>query len=750
VASLRRLVVLAVLPLCSAVPASGQSSLAGGAVHITRTSSAIRIDGDLSDEAWRGATPVDKWYEVTPGDNSDPPVKSTGYLLYDDRFLYAAFEFDDPEPSRIRAPLGDHDAINGNSMDFGGIFIDPLNTGRTAIEFFVTPSNVQYDAVTDDASGENPSPDFFWDSAARITEHGWTVEMRIPFSTLRYKNADVQTWGILLFRNYPRAFRHQILSAPIPRGSNCTICRENRLEGLERLPSGGHFVAAPYVSGADTARPRDDQLGQPLVGGRVQSHLGVDFKLTPSANEAIDLTVKPDFSQVESDTAQISANERFALFFPEKRPFFLEGVDLFQTPIQAVYTRTITSPRWGGRITGKEAGVRYTALVADDSGGGSVVLPGPNGSSVAPQDFSSTVFLARAKRDIGLSFVGAMLADREAGDAGSHNRVAGPDFQWRPSGSDVVTGQWLYSDTRTPNRPDLTDQWTGRGLSGAALQAAWAHNTRHLDSSVTFKDIGDGFRADTGFVPQVGYRDGAASAGWTMHPTGVVSQARPFVTVDYQAEPSGAVITRDVEPGVELNTKWNGFVQMKYVDNRTRAQDVVIGRRQFSPYAQFSPTRWLSFVSVSATLGEDIDFANARPARGATINLRGTLQPTDHLALDFIENTRWLNVDTSGRQDARLFTQRVSHVKATYTFTARSFVRVIGQYVATTNDPSLFTNPVDARSGDFSGSALFAYKLNWQSVMFVGFGDDRQLFDGRRLAPLDRQVFVKLSYAFQR
>src|SRR5206468_7676538 len=135
------------------------SSLVGATLHIERATGPIRIDADLSDEAWRTATRIEKWYEVQPGDNRDPPVRSVGHLTFDDRFFYAAFEFDDPNPSTIRAPLGDHDAINGNSMDFGGLFIDPLNTGRTAFEFFVNPRNVQYDAVIDDASGENSAPD---------------------------------------------------------------------------------------------------------------------------------------------------------------------------------------------------------------------------------------------------------------------------------------------------------------------------------------------------------------------------------------------------------------------------------------------------------------------------------------------------------------------------------------------------------------------------------------------------------------
>src|SRR5256885_2762509 len=177
----------------------------------------------------------------------------------------------------------------------------------------------------------------------------------------------------------------------------------------------------------------------------MQQHMGLDVKYTPNSDTAVDVTIKPDFSQVESDVAQISANERFALFVPEKRSFFLEGVDLFQTPIQAVYTRTITAPTWGGRITGKAAGVRYTALVAEDDGGGSVVVPGAYGSSLASQDFASTVFIARAKRDIGRSFISVLVTDREGRDSASYNRVLGPDFQWRPHATGAITGRWVVA-----------------------------------------------------------------------------------------------------------------------------------------------------------------------------------------------------------------------------------------------------------------------------------------------------------------
>ena len=733
----------------AAAPAAAQSSLAGEPIRISRTAGPITIDGDLSDEGWRNATPVTKWYEVNPGDNTEPAVRNVGRLAYDDKYFYAAFEFEDPNPAAVRAPYADRDDIANGNDDYGGVIIDAGNTGHTATFFVVTPRNVQYDSVTDDSSGEDSSPDFFWESAAKIGPHGWTLEIKIPFSSLRYKSGDPQTWGIMLYRNYPRAFHYQFFSAKLPRGSNCFVCRYNTLVGLEHLPAGGHLVAAPYVSASEFQHPAAD-LGTPLVGDPVKGHVGLDVKYTPNADNAIDLTVKPDFSQVESDVAQISANERFALFFPEKRPFFLEGVDLFQTPIQAVYTRTITAPIWGGRLTGKEGGVRYTVLVADDDGGGSVILPGPNGSDLAAQNSGSTVFVARAKRDIGLSSVGVLVTDREAHDGNGHNRVAGPDFVWHLGGSEVFTGQFLVSDSRTPNRPDEAAEWNGQSLSGHAASLGWNHNTTHLDLYGGYRDFGDEFRADTGFVPQVGYRDANAGGGWTFRPEGFVRRVRTFMNADYQEDRSGAIISRNLLPGFGMDTRYNGFMQFRYIDDRIRAGDRVIGRRQFGYTAQYSPSPLLNQLSLNLNTGQEIDFANSRPGTGTTISLSARINPTQHLSLALVQNDRWVDVDNGRGADGRLFTARVSRVRATYTFTARMFVRGIAQYVATDRDPRLYTFDVSDRSAGFSGSLLLAYKLNWQSVMFVGYGDDRTLSTDDRLEKADRQFFVKVSYAIQR
>jgi hypothetical protein len=731
-----------------ASPARAQSSLSGGQLRIARLTGPVTIDGTLSEDAWRRAERVERWYETNPGDNVEPKVKSVAYLAYDDKFFYAAFEFDDPRPAAIRAPVSDRDNVSGNATDYAGVILDTRNDGRTAVLLLATPRGVQYDADTDDAAGEDQSPDYYWDAAARITDRGWTLEIRVPFSSLRYRNAEPQTWGILLYRNYPRDFRYQMFSAPLPRGGNCFVCRANTLVGLEELPSGGHLVAAPYASFSGQATSEDGP-GTPLTDVDTRGRGGLDVKWTPDADNVADFTINPDFSQVESDTAQISTNERFALFFSEKRPFFLEGVNLLRTPIQAVYTRTITSPRWGSRLTGKSQRVSYTALVADDKGGGSVVLPGTNGSDLADQPIGSLVFVGRARRDFGLSFVSMIATDRELHDDQGHNRVIGPDFQWRFH-NELVTGQALVSTSRTPNRPDLADEWTGQNLHGHALDIQWSHNTTHFDAFAQGRDLSDGFRADTGFVPQVGIRETSGGGGWTFRPTGFVRRLRTFVNATRQTDSHGDLVDANVTPGVGMDVKWSGFAQIRMENERTRAGTTLLTRRQFSYVVQFSPTRRISQVSVDGKLGPDIDFTDARPGRGATVNLYVRVNPTDHLELEGVRNQRVLHADDAFHIRRRLFVSRVSRLRATYNFTSRFFGRLIAQQVTTDRDPSAYVSRVDPKSSDFSGSVLVAYKLNWQSVLFVGYGDDRSLDDLARLRPSSRQFFMKFSYAVQR
>src|SRR5215218_3273821 len=361
------LVLLATVPLTAADAPPIDPPLA--VPRISQAAGRITVDGKLDDAAWQQAAVLDTFYETYPADNTEPAAKTVVYLTYDDHDFYVGIHALDPEPRNIRAPFVERDNIIGTD-DNVAVFLDTRNDRRSAVELRVNPRGNQTDALYNDSTqNEDLSPDFFYDTAAQLTDDGWTAEMRIPLSSLRYPKQAENHWGILVWRNYPRDQRYAFHSSPIARGSNCWICQSRELTGLTGLPGGGHVVMAPYVTGQLLAEPRAG-LGTPLEDQDAEPDGGLDVKWSPSASNALDLTINPDFSQVESDVGQIAVNNQFAIFFPEKRPFFLEGADLFDTPISAVYTRTITDPRWGVRDTGKLGGTTYTFLLTEDEGGG--------------------------------------------------------------------------------------------------------------------------------------------------------------------------------------------------------------------------------------------------------------------------------------------------------------------------------------------------------------------------------------------
>ena len=303
-----------------------QSSLAGETLHIARATGPIKIDGDLSDEGWQGVDtghdlvrsqsrrqhPAEGPQRRAPHLRRPLPLRRVRVRRSESRRRFARRIPIATTPATASTTSAASSSTRGNS-------------GRTATLFVVTPRNIQYDSIIDDASGEDSSPDFFWESATKITAHGWTLEMRIPFSSLRYKNVDPQTWA------------HPAVPQLSARSALPVLLREDAARvQLLRLPR-QHARRAAAAAGrrpprrravrqraASSARPAAG-LGSPLANDPMQQHVGVDVKFTPNADNAVDLTVKPDFSQVESDTAQISANERFALFFPEKRSVLPRG-----------------------------------------------------------------------------------------------------------------------------------------------------------------------------------------------------------------------------------------------------------------------------------------------------------------------------------------------------------------------------------------------------------------------------------------
>jgi hypothetical protein len=738
------------LALLSALPLAAQEQTSESLpdIRIARAAGPIQVDGSLDDPGWQGASTVDRFWETAPGDNAEPKVRTVAHLAYDDRYLYIGFDFFDPNPKRIKAPLGDRDNITV-SNDYGGVILDTRNDHKTAIELLVTAGNIQYDAVQIDGGGEDSSLDLFWDSATRITDKGWNLEIRIPFSSLRYSGSGPQTWGILLYRSYPREFRYNILSTLQTKNSKCFLCNERRLVGLEGLPTGKHLVLAPYATAGRASSPGGPP-GSPLDRNDDDYDAGLDAKWTPTAGTALDATINPDFSQVESDVAQISANERFALFFPEKRPFFLEGLELFSTPLSVVYTRTITSPRWGARATGEFGSNAYTLLVADDRGGCSIILPGPEFSLLAPQDFGSTSIIGRVRHDMGRSFASMVVTDRE-NDGGGHNRVIGPDVLWRPNDNDRITAQLLLSDTENPDRPDLFPGWNGESLRSHAFHAEWFHGSRDWDWDFYYKDIGDEFRADLGFLPQVGVRDAHVGLGHPMWSDGKITKTRPYFSLRQVRDRDDDLVYQWFFFGIEWAGPWNLFFEIHPLLEKTRVSGKVLSSHKMTSHLEMNPPGPFEQVGFEIRLGDEIDVAGVRPGKGGYADLHGTIRAGDHLEMVLNYTRRWSELDRGPREGDRLFTAEVSRIKATWTFTSRAFLRLIGQDELFKSDPSLYPFPTPKRDEAFSSSALFAYKLNWQTVFFAGYGDDRTFFAPTdRLEKSGRQIFLKVSYAFQR
>ncbi|HYC59520.1 MAG TPA: DUF5916 domain-containing protein [Thermoanaerobaculia bacterium] len=720
-------------------------------IGITRLSAPVTIDGDLSDAAWSTVEGVDAFVEYYRGDNTEPPVKTIGRIAYDAEAVYVAFSSEDPRPGEIRAPLVDRDKVLGD-QDYVAVLLDTLNERRSGVAFRVNPRGVQTDSVVNDATGEEDfSPDFFYQAVARRTPTGWSAELRIPLSSLRYPASDPQQWGVILMRNYPRDFRYIMANTPIPKNSGCFLCHASELFGLERLPSGSHFTLAPYSTANVSERASaDGDLA--IADRRFDSDLGLDFKWNPSTRLTLDATLNPDFSQLESDVPQIEVNSRFALSYPEKRTFFLEGTDLLSTPIAAAYTRSITSPAWGMRATGNAGGNAYTFLIAEDRGGGSVILPGPQGSDFAPQSFRSLVALGRVRRSFGESFGGVMVSAREV-EGGGHNRLIGPDFQWRRNETDKVSGQFLVSSTENPDRPDLNEQFRGQSMNGHAYRVVFARDAKRYDLWAVSHEYSPGFRADNGFIVQNGVRRGAAWAGLRLYPKGFLSYLRPFAGTEYDAAfDGGETIRQAVQTGFDYEGRWGsvGWVMAGRV--RERVGSKLLDRDQVVFEIRAAPLRWLPAISVYGQAGERLDYAGARVGRGGLLNISAATRVTDHLEMQLRTSREWLDIavprvprSSSGSSGAgtRLFDARIDWLKATYTFSPRSLVRAIAQQTTIEREGS----PRDRRA---SLSALYAYKLNWQTVFFVGYGDASITGDSGALTRESRSIFTKIAYAFQR
>jgi hypothetical protein len=719
---------------------------------VKRATSDIKVDGRLDEQAWADALVFDMPYEWSPGDNVPPPVKTDVLVAYDDKYLYAAFRAYDPNPAEIRAHLMDRDAINTFVQDDHVLLmVDPFNDERRGFQFRVNPMGVQADSIFSQQDGvEDWSFDMIWDSAARITDEGYIIEMAVPLNQIRYpRTSGVQTWGFDVGRSYPRSVRHRIAGVPHLRGNNCILCQVVKVSGFENLKPGRNLEVTPTITANRTdeasvgpAGPGDLEAGDEHVDAGLSARWGI----TP--NMSLSGAVNPDFSQVEADVAQLNVNERFALFFPEKRPFFLEGIDFFSTALDAVFTRTVVDPKWGVKLTGKEGGNAFGVFATEDNVT-DLVIPSNQQSQFARLDESVTTSVLRYRRDIGTgSTLGVLYTGRDGDDY--HNRVAGLDGFARFSVTDTLRVQYLRSDTQYPGAIAEGFDQPLDAFRGDALFGSYDHNGRDWSWQLVYEDREPEFRADAGFIPRVDIREGRTflqrqfygERGRTWY-----TQINTGFTGRRTEDHSGLLTDEQLALYANVAGPLQSFVEVDVFRNKERFQGVLYeGMNRFSLNFNIQPGA-LARVTFYAEGGDTVDHDNNQPADDVVLSPTVEMKLGRHFNALFDHTFQRLNVD-----GGRLFEANLSQLRLIYNFNVRSFVRGIFQYLDLDQTVGLYQPDlqpfIDPKTETFFTQLLFSYKLNPQTVLFLGYSDNRLGLDTFSLTQTDRTFFFKIGYAF--
>jgi hypothetical protein len=751
--------VLSPLSAAAAAAAAAQDNPAGPKLgsrfppprhfEIHRAASAIAVDGDLSEEAWASATTWDVPYEWNPGDNVPSPVPTDFLITYDEQNVYAAWRCHDPNPKAIRAHLMDRDDTDTLVQDDHVVLLlDPFGDGRRAVQFRVNPLGVQADAINAENEGiEDFSFDMIWAAAAKITADGYNVEIAIPLSQLRFPRTQaIQTWRIDVGRSYPRDVRHRMSAYPRDRDIACTLCQVDYLTGFEGLKPGHNLEVTPTLTARRTDQAAD--VGEDLGKGDEKTDFGVSVRWGITPNISLNAAINPDFSQVEADVAQLAANERFALFFPEKRPFFLEGLDLFATPISALFTRTVVDPEWGVKLSGKEGKNAFGVFVARDAADANLILLPTNQETGSAFLFDQKITSSalRYRRDLGAtSSIGMIYTGREGDDY--NNRVGGLDGTFRPSDVDTIKAQALFSSTLYPEElvrsvaESSTPQPDGT-FTGRALYLDWIRSTRDWTYRSTYEERTPDFRADSGFIPRTDFRDLKASIQRQFYgaPDAFLNQSFLGVFVDRTEDMEGELTDDLIQLYAQGLGPLQSFGEVLYERAKTRFEGRLFeGLNTVRVNGSFQPSGAFRFA-LNTAFGDAVDFAIAERANLLEIGPAIEWKAGQHLNVKLKHTERQLTRGSEKTLDAGL-----SELRLAYNFNVRSFARVILQYL---DDHSDLTVPPGHSRSLFS-QLLYSYKLNPQTVFFLGYSDNRGN-DFRRNIPIeqtDRTFFLKIGYA---
>ena len=692
---------------------------------VPRTAGPIRIDGRLDDPAWTDVPPLSLGLEWFPGDNTPAPVVTDCRVTFDDENLYIGCRAEDPRPGEIRASLSDRDDLSGDDQLI--FWIDASNDRRTAYRFAVNPYGVQADGLSLQGSVDS-GWDTIWDSAGRIDERGWTVEVSIPFRSFQFPEGQ-ERWGFVAARVWPRTARTEFGSVVWPRDDSCLLCRSTQLVGLDGVRPGRDIEVSPTLT-LLSVESRSHEITTDVEAGA-----SATWNATPYTRFAA--TVNPDFSQVEADADELDVNERFSIRFDEKRPFFTEGEDAFDTfgNLDLLFTRTVADPRVGLKATGRVGSQSFGALVTVDAVN-NVLLPGTQESDIRTLDQDATGAMARHRLDVGQSSsLGLVATARTA--PGYRNVVTGQDGLVR-RGPHRLRWVGAVSQTEYPASlaPDV--EVVGRSFEGASGYARYDLGTHRWGVEASYRFVGPDFRADAGFVPRVGVRGPEAQLSHILW--GDRTSWFDRIRIDVEAQDlratDGLALDRKLSGGISYEgpgqTEGDAEVAVRTSRFDDRLHDLLEGEIALST----RPWRLLG-LSASIAAGEEIDSDSGDPGDLLDLRLGCVYRSGHHVRAD--ASYRWQRLLVDGE---RAFSAHVPQATVEYHFSRAVFARSVLQY-----RDVLRGEPGAERRRRAFVQLLFAWRTDPRTVLFAG-ADQR--YDGETaVRPTDRSIFVKLSYAMR-
>ena len=712
----------------------------GASLVAQRVDQPPRLEDFLAPNPPADGVRVTEFRQREPGDGVPVSVPTTAYVSYDDANLYVVFVCRD-DPAKIRAGLTKREEI---SVDDGvAVYLDTFHDRKRAYLFQTNPLGVQLDGIVTEGQDDDYSFDAVWQSEGRLTAHGYVVRIAIPFRSLRFAKAPVQSWGIALAR-FVRRSNEEAYWPFVTKRLAGFVPQFGVLEQLRDISPGRNVQAIPY--GAFTgARFLDTEV--PAFRRASDRRLGLDLKTVVRDAVTLDGTVNPDFSQVESDEPQVTINERFEVFFPEKRPFFIENAGYFQTPVNLFFSRRITDPGAGARVTTKAGRWALGTIGMNDR------APEEFVGSGLTREPSAGIGVVRAQREIGReSAVGLLVSDRQL--AGGANRVASADARLALSKTWILTSQAIATYARDSGAP---------GASGMGLYAQLLRDGRNLDYSAQYLDLSPSFEAQLGFVPRVGVRQMVHELQLVRRPDGPIVKVGPTFTADFTWDRGGGLLDRSLKASWEVKLVGETKLVASYERAFELFHDTPFDLYQTKLSLESEWLKWLAW-SLSYKQGTDV---NHKPPKGVAPFVAGagkgeftfTFRPTRRLRLDhtylYSRLTTLPAAAPAGGPPVRVFTDRILREKLNYQFSRALSLRAIVDYAAVDRDSTLSRVTPERR---WTMDVLFTYLVNPGTAVYVGYRDG---YENLALQPgspptlyrtdeptisVGRQVFVKMSY----